>query len=257
MIRTHSAAVALAMVVLSSPALADVRFFHLSPDTPAVDVLAGASEDTKAPIVEGLSYPNGTGYLPVPTGNYFIDVTPAGMPSMVAIDLNDIALDGATSYTAAAIGTLDDSDDVPLTALLLEDNAVVSDLAQLRIVHASPDAGLVDIFVDGGLALDDFAFGSATGYLGLAAGLYDIEIVQASTGDTLAAFSQLELTSRQVSTAFAIGLVGSTDPDFGFNVLLTNDAAVVPEPGSVAMLSIGIASLAGLALRRRRRRARG
>ncbi len=246
MIRTTLLQALLLGLVLQASALGAVRVLHLSPDTPAVDVLAGLSEDSKGPLVQNLTYTNFTDYAPVPTGNYFIDVTPAGMPETVAIDLNDVALQGDVSYSVAAIGTLDGTDTTPLTALLLVDDAFVTDQAQLRVVHASPDAGLVDVLVNDAPVLTDFAFGTATDYLALDPGAYDISILEAGTTNELFSAEGLELSSGQVSTAFAIGTVAGGD----FGVLITNDATAVPEPASAGLFALGSLLLAASRFRR-------
>ncbi len=246
MVRSPFFPAMLLVPLLPAIASADVRVLHLSPNTPAVDVLAGLSEDAKAPLVQGAEYTNVTDYLPVPTGNYFIDVTPAGDPDTVAIDINDLPLDGDLSYSVAAIGLL--GGDPALGPLLLIDDAFASDQAQLRIIHASPDAGSVDVLVNGGVALDGFEFGTATDYLALDPGAYDLEIIQESTGDTLFSVNGLELSSGLVASAFAIGTVESTDTA-PFDVLITADATAVPEPCSAVLLA-----LSGLIIGRRRHR---
>ncbi|MEX2314794.1 MAG: DUF4397 domain-containing protein, partial [Thermomicrobiales bacterium] len=48
--------------------------------------------------------------------------------------------------------------------------------ARIRIVHASPDAPNVDIWVNGAVAVSILAFYEATVYIALAAGDYDIAV---------------------------------------------------------------------------------
>ncbi len=228
-------------------ARADVRVLHLSPDTPPVDVLAGLADDAKGELFTDIPFGTVTDYVPVPTGNYFIDVTPADQPDVVAIDIDDLPIDADTFYSVAAIGLLTPGTDEPaIGPLLLIDDAVISDQAQLRIVHAAPDAGEVDVLVNGSTVLEDFAFSDVEDYLSLDPGSYDIEIRDADTDDLLFEISGLGLTSGQVSTAFATGLVS----DDSFGLLLTNDFAI-PEPSSLALGLLGVAGLAVIGRRRR------
>src|SRR5450759_2175470 len=44
--------------------------------------------------------------------------------------------------------------------------------AFVRIIHASPDIGIVDVFVDGTKILDNFQFGTVTGYVPLPQGTH-------------------------------------------------------------------------------------
>nr|WP_232318334.1 DUF4397 domain-containing protein [Salisediminibacterium beveridgei] len=62
------------------------------------------------------------------------------------------------------------------------------DNAMVRILHASPDAPAVDIYVNGDLTVEDAAFKDITGYLELPAGEYDIAIHAA--GDDEAVYEQ-------------------------------------------------------------------
>src|SRR5579885_3255440 len=51
--------------------------------------------------------------------------------------------------------------------------------AMVRVVHASPDAGSVDVFVDGTKLLSNFAFGTITNYVSVPAGSHEIKVAPA------------------------------------------------------------------------------
>src|ERR671913_733023 len=53
--------------------------------------------------------------------------------------------------------------------------------ACVNIVHASPDAPAVDIYVDGTAAVENLAFGAATGWVALPAGGHQVQV--APTGE--------------------------------------------------------------------------
>jgi hypothetical protein len=94
--------------------------------------------------------------------------------------------------------------------------------ARIRIVHASPDAPNVDIWVNGSVAVSDLAFEEATDYIALAAGDYDIAVTP--TGGTAADAvieATLTLEGGMDYTVAAVGQVAEIAP----LVLEDNNAA--------------------------------
>src|SRR5829696_3983529 len=53
--------------------------------------------------------------------------------------------------------------------------------ARVNIVHASPDAPAVDVYVDGTAAVENLAFGAAAGWVALPAGEHQVQV--APTGE--------------------------------------------------------------------------
>jgi hypothetical protein len=97
-----------------------------------------------------------------------------------------------------------------------------ADQARIRIVHASPDAPNVDIWVNGSVAVSDLAFEEATEYIALAAGDYDIAVTP--TGGTAADAvieATLTLEGGMDYTVAAVGQVAEIAP----LVLEDNNAA--------------------------------
>ncbi len=55
--------------------------------------------------------------------------------------------------------------------------AAIADIpANVRVIHASPDAPNVDVFANGGLAFSNLAFGQATDYAALPGGDYNFQV---------------------------------------------------------------------------------
>lgn len=80
---------------------AHVRFIHLSPDAPAVDVAV-----TGGPVVFGnKSFKDYTAFTPLPAGEYDLEVRVAGT-STVALPLPGIVLEEGKIYTVFAKGLL-------------------------------------------------------------------------------------------------------------------------------------------------------
>ena len=115
--------------------------------------------------------------------------------------------------------------------------------AELQIIHnaADPSAAVVDIYVDGNLALDDFTFRTATGFLTLPAGvLINVGVAagtSTSVSDTLKNF-EINLMSGQRYVAIANGVLNPANFDLnpdsrstGFTLFVTDnvrDMAMMP-----------------------------
>lgn len=89
---------------LSAPAAgkAHVRFLHLSPNAPAVDVAVASSG---AVVFGDVSFKEGTAFTPLDAGTYNLDVRVAGT-STVALVLPAITLEAGKIYTVFAKGFL-------------------------------------------------------------------------------------------------------------------------------------------------------
>ena len=89
---------------LTSPASgkAHVRFIHLSPNAPAVDVAVASSGTV---VFGDVSFKEGTAFSPLDAGTYNLDVRVAGT-STVALVLPAITLEAGKIYTVFAKGFL-------------------------------------------------------------------------------------------------------------------------------------------------------
>ncbi len=80
--------------------------------------------------------------------------------------------------------------------------------AHVRVLHASPDAPAVDVYVNGGKAFSDLAFGKVSEWASLPAGSYDVKVTAA--GQTAAVISaNLALESGKYYTVAAVGQVAN------------------------------------------------
>lgn len=98
--------------------------------------------------------------------------------------------------------------------------------ARIRVVHASPDAPNVDIWVNGSVAVSNLAFEEATDYIALPAGDYDIAVTP--TGGTAADAvieATLTLEGGMDYTVAAVGQVAEIAP------LVLEDNNVAPSAG--------------------------
>lgn len=175
---------------------------HGAPSAPAVDVYVtapGADLSAETPLNEAtpLAFNDDElGPVEVPAGNYQIRITVAGNADAVAFDSGEIALnDGddivaiAVDNTNAGAGTVPGAG-IPIPVSLLLATAGggaevldVQTVADVRVTHAVPDAGLVDVYANGAIvpALEDFDFTETRGPLGLPAGGYVLQVAPADT----------------------------------------------------------------------------
>lgn len=86
----------------------------------------------------------------------------------------------------------------------------VAQVADLRVVHASPDAPNVDVYVDGALAFENLPFNSATAYATLLPGDYRIQVAPTGT-QTYVIDVNLVLDNNKDYTVAAINPVANID----------------------------------------------
>ncbi len=153
----------------------DFRVVHGSSDAPTVDVIAR----NVATLVDDAAYSDITGYLSVPPASYILDVTPAaGSPIVATFEADLSGLTGGAAVVFAS-GFLNPAanQNGPAFGLFaaLPTGTVVTlpatSLARLQVIHnaADPAAATVDVYIDGNLTLDDFAFRTATPYIDIPA----------------------------------------------------------------------------------------
>ncbi len=184
----------------TSPAgTANVLVFHGSTDAPAVDVFESAVLGVTA--VSGLSYGQFAGYLNLPTADYVLEVRAAGDPNTLvaySAPLQTLGLDG-TSMVVVASGFLDPSQNsngagfglfvaLPSGGALVPLPVYTAPTARLQVIHNSADAAaaVVDVYVNGGLLINDFAFRTAWGFNDVPAGVA-LQVGIAPGGSTSAA----------------------------------------------------------------------
>jgi hypothetical protein len=106
-------------------------------------------------------------------------------------------------------------------ALAIAAPAAAGDNAMVRVIHASPDAPNVDVWVDGTKVLTDVPFKAVSGYLSVPAGAHNVQVTP--TGTTTAVIdANLTLAAGTAYTVAAINPVASIAP-----VVLTDDLTTV------------------------------
>ena len=208
-------------LALAAPAFAQgggqaqVRVAHLAPDAPNVDVYVNGD-----PVLTDVAYTTVSGYLSLPAGTQQVSVYATGETTSPVID-TPVELAAGSAYTVAAVGLVADES---LTAQVYEDDLRSPDSgnAKVRVVHASPDAGPVDVIPRGGQALvEGLTFPEASPYAEVPAGSYTLDVNAAGTNKTALTVPEAKLASGGVYSAFAVGTVFADS----LNVLLVQDNA--------------------------------
>ncbi|MCB0284762.1 MAG: DUF4397 domain-containing protein, partial [Calditrichaeota bacterium] len=151
-----------------------VDFFvvHGATDAPTVDIIAR----NVATLVDDAAYGDVTGYLTVPAASYMLDVTPGGDNSSIVAtfkaDLSGLAGGAAAVFASGFLSPDNDQNGEAfgIYAALPNGDVVAFDpvtTARLQVIHnaADPAAASVDVYLNDGLLLDDFAFRTATPFI--------------------------------------------------------------------------------------------
>jgi hypothetical protein len=98
--------------------------------------------------------------------------------------------------------------------------ALANDDARIRVLHASPDAPAVDIWIDGSIVdgLTNVPFGTISDYMNVPAGTYNVVVVE--TGTTSPAFIDANVTV-DAGMAYTIAATGEA-ASIGATVLADN-----------------------------------
>jgi hypothetical protein len=85
------------------------------------------------------------------------------------------------------------------------------DISRVRVVHASPDAPAVDIWVNDGIAFSNAPFTGITDYATLDSGTYNVKVVPTGATEPVVIEADLELAGADY-TVVALGLLDSIEP---------------------------------------------
>ncbi len=110
-------------------------------------------------------------------------------------------------------------------------------MAKLRVVHASSSAPAADLYPAGGSTpiVTNLAYGKATDYLELPPGKLEIDIRAAgspASGAPVFTTPELSLAANEKYTAIAAGDIGSSKDEDGFRVLALEEGFGAPASGN-------------------------
>ena len=94
-------------------------------------------------------------------------------------------------------------------------------MSYVRIVHASPDIGTADVFVEGTTLLTNFEFATATGYVQVPPGTHKVQVALIGRGANAAIITQ-DLTVEP-GIAYTVAAVGTTATGFSLLGFIDNN----------------------------------
>ena len=217
----------------------DLAVLHGATDAPAVDVYAR----NVAQLIDSITYTSLQGYLSVPANDYLLDITASNSSSIIATYFAPLSgLSGGAAVVFAS-GFLTPSANQNGEAFglfaALPDGTVLqlndTSNSRLQVIHnsADPAAASVDVYVNGGLLLDNFAFRTATPFIDVPSGVtLNIGIApgnSTSINDTLVNIPVV-LANGDSYVAIASGVLSPSSFDVnpdgrptGFQLLLQNE----------------------------------
>jgi hypothetical protein len=201
-----------------------VRLVHAAPDAPPVDVYLNDAE-----IAQNLEFGTATEYVTVPSGDgRGVRVTATGTPVEEAIIDTSLDFDPGQAYEILVTGG---GDDLEATITGTDLRPLAEGQARVRVIHASPDAGAVDIGVKGSEdnIFEGVDFRDATDYVVLDAGDYSLEVRPGGEDMTVA----LE-TDATFEEGVTYDLVALGRPEDQTLTLLTLMAEVPIQTGDVS-----------------------
>lgn len=159
----------------------DVLVHHGSTDAPTVDVRERTLATT---VVDNAFYGDFAGYLELPNADYILDIQDATGSVTVASYQAPLATLGLadSALVVVASGFLNPANNsngpafglwvaLPTGGNLIQLPTATPPTARVNIIHNSADAAasVVDVWLNGALAINDFTFRTATGFIDLPA----------------------------------------------------------------------------------------
>ncbi|MCC6312727.1 MAG: DUF4397 domain-containing protein [Thermomicrobiales bacterium] len=199
---------ALLVALLAAPAgavqsdRAAVRIIHAVAGAGPIDVyLDGAL------AVIGTTFPSATDPIELAAGEHRVTVTPTGAALDTALVDSTITVDAGANVDIALIGS---AEAIEARSFPVDQSQIAPDLARLRVINASPDAGPLTPTITGGSDLfPTVDFLLATEYADLPAGAYALDLLGTDSGAAVVSLPDLELAAGDVVDVYIVGLVAN------------------------------------------------
>lgn len=165
-----------------------IRVLHLSPDSPRINVLVDGTI-----VRSGVDYKSGTGFLGVTADRAYDFAVDAILPTanVRILELPQVSLEGGNEFTLVAVGKSAD-DSVEALQIPAPISTPGSGNFRVRLLHAVPDVGTVDVYLttpDADLAsvapAATLAYRQFTDRVEFPAGTYQVRITPTGVAGTV------------------------------------------------------------------------
>jgi hypothetical protein len=188
------------LAMQESDAGSTIRIVHGIANTGPLDVYI---DDAIALI--GIVLGESSGRLALEAGEHAFAVVPSGATPDTAIADGQIALGEGTDSYAALLGS---AEEASVGLYVIDDRPIDAGAARFRVISGVVDGGdLVPVFAGGDALSEPLAFGDASQYAAIDAGVYDLEILDAVTGSSLLSLPQTPFAEGAATDIFLYGLV--------------------------------------------------
>jgi hypothetical protein len=151
----------------------------------------------------GIEFTESSSLLAIPAGEHRFAVVSTGGSPEDAIASGTIALGDDTRYYATLLGTIDAAS-VGLFAI--DERPLAAGQARFRVINGAPDAGeVVPVFTGGDALSEPLAFGDASQYAAIDAGVYDLDVLDAVSGAALLSLPQTPFETGVATDILVVG----------------------------------------------------
>ena len=207
----------------STPGMVEFFFMHGVTDAPTVDIAIGGI----GTVYDNVSYGDKTSYVTISPGTYSIDVFDSSGTTLLSSFGADFSSLADSAFAIFASGFIEPSQNqngphagfyaaLPNGEVFELPNITTYE-AYLQVIHnaADPAADTVDVYLDGTLILDNFAFRTATPYLTVPA-LIPINIGIAPGNSTSAADTLINFVFTLADNAYYVAIANGVLNPSGF-----------------------------------------
>ena len=208
---------------VGEPDQACVRVVHASAGGPDVDVYV---DDAPEPVAPGLVFGTATEFLPLPGGDHRLRVVGVGGSLDEPLLEQTVSLAAGRAYQVIA---LNEPDDMEGRVDEIDLSAVDPNMARLRFIHASPDAGTVNVVLGGQVLTEGLESNDSSPYTDVQVGAYPIEL----RGEDDAVVLQVPEVNVQANMVYDVVFIGrAEDRSLTALVLSAPTAQSGPEQGT-------------------------
>ena len=179
----------------------EIRIVHGIADAGPLDVYMDGSL-----ALIGISFTDTSGGLEFSSGEHDLAVAPTGTTRDDAIAAGTITLENDTRSYAALLGTVEAAS---VGIFPIDDRTLDQGRARFRVISGVPDTGgIVPVFAGGDALSEPLAFGDASQYATIDAGVYDLDILDAQSGVLLLSLPQTPFAEGTTADVILVGQIG-------------------------------------------------